>query len=899
MNIEQVAIELGTSLELLRTTPEVTNTNTITNTILSNITNLPQILINNLTSNNLTSNNLTSNNLTSNIIDYSNKQSDLKKQGIIISCIIIGIIIIYILYFYSNKFYWLFKWVIFIILSFILIFIVWFGITMDISFNIQFPFYTISLIIILCCLYQFSNLDLSNQHKWLIIIGIIIFTGYIIVTKYKFLPIILRSGISYFSKLIPTIISLILYMYFLQLFYNYGGLITIFAKHTGKWYNNTLKYDDRENKNKNTSANPKKLNEIVKKIYNYKNDVMIILAPLSILIGLYILYRGYIIENATMDKYYDYFKQIILFSCGIIFLSYIWKLQPKESDFHKNIEYYFSGNIFISILAIAFCTIIYLILTMFKGLFNHLPLIENYSPILLYVYIIVYVLFCIILYVAYYINYGTPYQEYNKNKNKITEPFDNNNKSNINTSLSNSEDDIKFCEDGTTRIIYYNTYGDVSTKIRKDTNCNRLKIEYNVPQLDENTYNVPFSMKASFIIITIIWLLFIGIEIYKLYFNGIKIDDINKSTDLWKKTGIIILGLTISGIIIYILVTIKNNLLVSKQNEGIIPFLVNLITILVVLGILYKILKIDTNPKIHQTYTLILDIIFYIPCLFITLYDNLPKTEISSSSPTNIKDFTQLNYIMMLIGIIILYIIYFYLLNFSRLYSQDGNVLFTERIDLNKITVVSNYVKLNKNKIEVETNQQSIKEEEEKKYHLYNKSRDISSNTKFNYNYGMSFWIYLDSINTTQIDKYLTILNYGNKPTVEYNPSKNILRFSVTKNGEKNEKENASINNIYELPNVLLQKWNNIIINYIGGTVDIFYNGELLSSAPNVSPFMSYDELNVGQENGINGGICNLIYFINPLTSKQIYYLYNLLKNTNPPIMYNTYNTINNIANNK
>ena len=38
------------------------------------------------------------------------------------------------------------------------------------------------------------------------------------------------------------------------------------------------------------------------------------------------------------------------------------------------------------------------------------------------------------------------------------------------------------------------------------------------------------------------------------------------------------------------------------------------------------------------------------------------------------------------------------------------------------------------------------------------------------------------------------------------------------------------------------------------------------------------------KDNGINGGICNLIYFKKPLTALNVYFLYNMIKNKTPPV---------------
>jgi hypothetical protein len=69
---------------------------------------------------------------------------------------------------------------------------------------------------------------------------------------------------------------------------------------------------------------------------------------------------------------------------------------------------------------------------------------------------------------------------------------------------------------------------------------------------------------------------------------------------------------------------------------------------------------------------------------------------------------------------------------------------------------------------------------------------------------------------------------------------------------------------VYKQKNVLLQKWNNVIINYNGGILDIFLNGELVKSNVEVVPYYTLDNLTVGEDNGINGSICNLVYFNKP-----------------------------------
>ena len=95
---------------------------------------------------------------------------------------------------------------------------------------------------------------------------------------------------------------------------------------------------------------------------------------------------------------------------------------------------------------------------------------------------------------------------------------------------------------------------------------------------------------------------------------------------------------------------------------------------------------------------------------------------------------------------------------------------------------------------------------------------------------------------------------------------------------------------IHKEHGILLQKWNNIVINYNGGTLDIFMNGKLIKSKINVVPYINNTALTVGKDDGINGDICNLIYYKSPMSKSDIYRMYHIFKNKNPPVI-NKYDT--------
>jgi len=170
-----------------------------------------------------------------------------------------------------------------------------------------------------------------------------------------------------------------------------------------------------------------------------------------------------------------------------------------------------------------------------------------------------------------------------------------------------------------------------------------------------------------------------------------------------------------------------------------------------------------------------------------------------------------------------------------------------------------------------------------------------SSLDHFTYRYALSSWIFLDANppNTnTNYNKFVSLLSYGNKPNIMYRAVTNTLRivmeYKNLKEATEIEREDIQVDEngyrlIMEYDNVELQKWNNIIINNVGGTLDIFMNGELVGTANNVIPYMNYDSLTCGTKDGVNGMICNVVYYKHPLNKDQINVIYTSSKDKNPP----------------
>ena len=201
----------------------------------------------------------------------------------------------------------------------------------------------------------------------------------------------------------------------------------------------------------------------------------------------------------------------------------------------------------------------------------------------------------------------------------------------------------------------------------------------------------------------------------------------------------------------------------------------------------------------------------------------------------------------------------------------------------------------------------------------------------FSYNYGLSLWVNIHNQNKnfrSSYNKYTNLLDYSTNPRISYNMKDDILKVEVLvklpenlccgehnsnnssecvyKNSIKDTKtlevvnkwcaenmtkdtlknDNEQLFTIFEKEGLLKkQKWNNIVINYDLGILDIFVNGKLEGSWNGTLQYMADRPIIIGEKYGISGGICNVVYYPTSLTKNQIEFNYNTLKLKNPPLI--------------
>jgi hypothetical protein len=152
-------------------------------------------------------------------------------------------------------------------------------------------------------------------------------------------------------------------------------------------------------------------------------------------------------------------------------------------------------------------------------------------------------------------------------------------------------------------------------------------------------------------------------------------------------------------------------------------------------------------------------------------------------------------------------------------------------------------------------------------------------NASYKYSISAWFWINPQPPSTrSAYTKFTNILEFGRKPAIEYNGLENILRVNCQ------IKDDIEVT-IFETREIAMQTWNNIVVNYDGATMDVFLNGSLVGSRPNIAPFMSMENIKIGSDRGIEGGICNVMFYKEILQERQISISYNALRQMPVPLI--------------
>ena len=377
-----------------------------------------------------------------------------------------------------------------------------------------------------------------------------------------------------------------------------------------------------------------------------------------------------------------------------------------------------------------------------------------------------------------------------------------------------------------------------------------------------NNKEISSSAMMLILLICILWSILLGAYAFPEISNNVPISD---KTNLFKRSLLALFGIVISGLLIFWIVYNIQNL---SGSSSIVRFVLNLLIIIIVLGLIYKTINVKMpagNSNKNAFFSLIMNTLFYIPCLFNGLFDFVGKLTLGTKSEI-------MGSLLMILVLLILIVIYFSSSTvFNMFNSQGGKQLVNKPVYTDTNYSLGNYIELN-------------------------------GSDNPDYQFGISCWVFVDAFppNTnSSYNKYTSLLNFANKPNVLYNGSTNTLMITSDQKNLKEVTRNKLIdfdenNNriIYKKSNFLLQKWNNLIINYDGGVLDIFLNGELVKSDIGVVPYMTYDNLTIGEDDGLKGGICNVIYFNRALNNSNVYYLYNMVKDRSPPVLNDSTITI-------
>jgi len=317
------------------------------------------------------------------------------------------------------------------------------------------------------------------------------------------------------------------------------------------------------------------------------------------------------------------------------------------------------------------------------------------------------------------------------------------------------------------------------------------------------------------------------------------------------------LGFIIMMIIIYTYFSISWNPTILYYSS----YSMNILLILIIiigLAILFKVFSGQLN-KLTGWPGFFINLLFFLPCL---LYDGLQYIANQFYITPNIV-------ILLLFLEILLVLLYVYIpVLIDKISQSDKTLLLNRPIFIDKEIPIGDSSLFLLNKIDDDT--------------VYN------SEPVYRKNYTFSMWIYLNQHSNAN-DAYANgakIFDFGGgKPSIYYKNQSNNTRIPH-KDVYIISFSNTSPDAKYEI-HLQNQKWNNFVFNYIDSKVDLYINGSLERTFEfdnSIPEYLPTDIITVGDKNGLQGAICNVHLYKEPLSIEKIMLLYNLLNMKNPPL---------------
>jgi hypothetical protein len=372
-------------------------------------------------------------------------------------------------------------------------------------------------------------------------------------------------------------------------------------------------------------------------------------------------------------------------------------------------------------------------------------------------------------------------------------------------------------------------------------------------------YQVVSDNKSIFLFL----FLFIGFALLSLLVMGLEAF-VPFITSFIKYT--IIIGIVI-GLILAVLHVYTNVPIIANT----VLFILNIAILVGILAMIVRFIGAETPNYISGPPTwssLLFKIVIYLPCMCLNLADYF-RGELKLAQ-------RQWTYVILLFFEIAFVALLFLLPKiFDAVVNHNGEVILDKVLPLNEKSDPFDITTPNSDNSTTVSLTPSLAD-------------NVKTNTP-HYSYGISAWFYIHpeppKNSYSPADDGISILNFatdanGGAPQVFFNPKTNQLVISVQTETNNTVK--------VDVPNqILLQRWNHLFINFNNsGIMDVFLNGHLESSTPNVIPKLP-KTLIVGSPGGIYGQICNVVYYKDVVGSQGVSWIYNSHKLLNPPLKPN------------